>query len=791
MKHRILLPILIILTVAMLTLGIAAAETVYLNDNGYGDGTSADTPMGSLTLALEKVKDGGTIVITDTYSLLGPILEPEHEGEITITGGTMLFDDAGGKSRYYLNGPTKFEKITLKKGDSNTSKTGMVVARFNPVTFGEKVSVSNLLLYVLGGYQYENGGAQVVNEGEYITDRDSKITIKSGTYEYVIGFCRGNSTTEYTGTSYITVDGGTVKNLYGASFNGSYSGSTEITVNGGTVSNLYTAGDHTRRLNGSAKVTVNGGSITNFVINNVMGHTDVHFLGGTVDSITKSVAENVAQFVTDGKADLVVSKNVNIGDFIELFDTAKNEDGTPASAAGNVAVAQYTVLDKVPAESTAYEAKVYVANEAQGNGYSPDSPVDIKTAYQMLNGIDGTVVLINEIDLSKENFYEPDHENKIVITSYDGERYFDGGINTGKSKRVFFSGNTTIENTKINFESTALYVCRFNDVTFGSGVETVGSGSLYALAGHQMPTEDVVNEEVGSTLTVKSGDFYCVLGYTRGANGTYTFKGTQTLNLLGGNIKRVYGGVVQANVSDNVVINIDGANISEFIQLGGDQSNHSNNAVVNIKSGYIKQLDMRNVLRTTVVNWTGGTVDEFVCNNCEYGGKVNEEQLALANGYKDATYTLNYAGVTPTEAALALFTTVNASVGTTVKLTIGSTTAYINGEAQMLDAAPINRNNRTMLPVRFLANAFGVENDGIKWDAATRTATLTNSEVTIVVTIDAPLMTVNGETVALDSPAIIESNRTYLPVRAIANALGVSNENIAWDASTNTATLKK
>lgn len=128
---------------------------------------------------------------------------------------------------------------------------------------------------------------------------------------------------------------------------------------------------------------------------------------------------------------------------------------------------------------------------------------------------------------------------------------------------------------------------------------------------------------------------------------------------------------------------------------------------------------------------------------------------------------------------------------TEVKLTIGSTTAYINGVAQTLDAAPINRNNRTMLPVRFLANAFGVDNDGIKWDAATRTATLTNSSVTIVITIDAPTMTVNGETVALDSPAIIESNRTYLPVRAIANALGVSNDNIVWDAATNTATLVK
>ncbi|MBR5011755.1 MAG: copper amine oxidase N-terminal domain-containing protein, partial [Clostridia bacterium] len=128
---------------------------------------------------------------------------------------------------------------------------------------------------------------------------------------------------------------------------------------------------------------------------------------------------------------------------------------------------------------------------------------------------------------------------------------------------------------------------------------------------------------------------------------------------------------------------------------------------------------------------------------------------------------------------------------TVVELTIGSAKAYINGVAQTLDAAPINRNNRTMLPVRFLANAFGVNNDGIKWDAATRTATLSNATTTIVVTIDAPTMTVNGETVALDSPAIIESNRTYLPVRAIANALGVSNNNIIWDGATSTATLLK
>ncbi len=126
-----------------------------------------------------------------------------------------------------------------------------------------------------------------------------------------------------------------------------------------------------------------------------------------------------------------------------------------------------------------------------------------------------------------------------------------------------------------------------------------------------------------------------------------------------------------------------------------------------------------------------------------------------------------------------------------VELTIGSPVAYINTVAQTLDAAPINRNSRTMLPVRFLANTFGIDNDGIAWDDATKTATLKNATTTIVITIGAPSMTVNGAAVALDSPAVIESSRTYLPVRAIANALGVTNDNISWNDATKTATLIK
>ncbi len=47
----------------------------------------------------------------------------------------------------------------------------------------------------------------------------------------------------------------------------------------------------------------------------------------------------------------------------------------------------------------------------------------------------------------------------------------------------------------------------------------------------------------------------------------------------------------------------------------------------------------------------------------------------------------------------------------TILLTINSTTAYLNGAAQTLDTAPTIINDRTMLPIRFIAESFGFDVD--------------------------------------------------------------------------------
>ena len=56
-----------------------------------------------------------------------------------------------------------------------------------------------------------------------------------------------------------------------------------------------------------------------------------------------------------------------------------------------------------------------------------------------------------------------------------------------------------------------------------------------------------------------------------------------------------------------------------------------------------------------------------------------------------------------------------------IKLAISSNTLTVNGKTSQMDAAPVIRNGRTYLPVRYLAEALGYD---ISWDAATQTITL-------------------------------------------------------------------
>ena len=346
----------VLLVCLLACIGAAAADTtVYLNDGGNGDGTSASAPLGDMTEALVKVADGGKVVITDTYTI-GDIFEmPQHKGDVSITGGTLIM--AGDPAnRFYVSGPgkTTFEQITLRDG---TGKGFCIAGRFNEIVMGEGIDTTTAKIYVIGGYQKEFPEDMQLG-------LDAHVTIKSGKYHAVAGSSRGASSIMFEGTSHITVDGGEINMLLGGSCNGSAMGGADITINGGMVSQLMMAGDVTRRINGDATLTVNGGLIGQLLVNNIMGHATVNFNGGQIASATKSIEDKIQEFVTDGTATLNVNPDLNAAMVALAFDNVNYVGGKTPAATTEPAKTTTEAPVKTEEPVTTEETKDAAATEA-------------------------------------------------------------------------------------------------------------------------------------------------------------------------------------------------------------------------------------------------------------------------------------------------------------------------------------------------------------------------------------------------------------------------------------------
>ncbi len=85
------------------------------------------------------------------------------------------------------------------------------------------------------------------------------------------------------------------------------------------------------------------------------------------------------------------------------------------------------------------------------------------------------------------------------------------------------------------------------------------------------------------------------------------------------------------------------------------------------------------------------------------------------------------------------------------------------------DVVPVIKNDRTLVPVRVISESFGCD---VAWDGSTQTATITKGGKTIAIKIGSSSMMVDGVSVPLDAAAEIINDRTFVPLRAITEALG-------------------
>lgn len=120
-----------------------------------------------------------------------------------------------------------------------------------------------------------------------------------------------------------------------------------------------------------------------------------------------------------------------------------------------------------------------------------------------------------------------------------------------------------------------------------------------------------------------------------------------------------------------------------------------------------------------------------------------------------------------------------------IKVTIGSSTAFIDGKEETLTSPPAIVSGKTMVPLRFVGTAFGAT---FAYEPTTKTITITYEGKVVILQLGSKTATVDGVSVIVDPPAQSVKGSTMVPLRFIADIFGAQT---SYDGQTKTITVTK
>ena len=214
-----------------------------------------------------------------------------------------------------------------------------------------------------------------------------------------------------------------------------------------------------------------------------------------------------------------------------------------------------------------------------------------------------------------------------------------------------------------------------------------------------------------------------------------------------------------------------------------DFSKNTYNAYIN---GKIVEKDKELAVKTgKTISWfrlymeKNCTGDLLVDNLAIYEGdkprNIDEEVAAMPRSQPTIgaiesgtgkNYEINYADMSKLDGAVALL--------------LGSSNAYAKGSLTVVDeqnkeVMPVVVNNRTLVPVRFVAENFGAD---VSWNGDEQKASVALDGKVIDFIIDSPQIIIDGTASQTDVAPTVINNRTMLPLRALAESLG---KDVLWD----------
>ncbi|MCM3716429.1 stalk domain-containing protein [Alkalihalobacillus oceani] len=120
---------------------------------------------------------------------------------------------------------------------------------------------------------------------------------------------------------------------------------------------------------------------------------------------------------------------------------------------------------------------------------------------------------------------------------------------------------------------------------------------------------------------------------------------------------------------------------------------------------------------------------------------------------------------------------------TRLRNTFSPVSIEVDGERIALAEGAFTVQNRTVVPLRSIFERLGAS---VKWNSANREVQIESSEKSIRLPVHRPYAYLDGERVELDVSALLVDNRTYVPVRFIAEALGAKVE---WQSKEQTVRI--
>ncbi|MBR3870142.1 MAG: Ig-like domain-containing protein, partial [Clostridia bacterium] len=520
--------------------------------------------------------------------------------------------------------PVKNWKVTDENGrsvtyDRNTAETYVFTPEFDSAYKvlstveipTHTVKISEYRLYKTGNTRYLNGIPADIS-GVYVTDKNGNyldtvnsmstvyggsimynvettdITLNSGTINNLYG---GSNTRTVTGDIKITVNGGTVTNIYA----GSYKSSAEnikVVINNGTITNVY--GNNGGTIYGLVNYEVNGGKITNFYIGSNVANGNIQGVAQTEDELLAEHTEKDKGPIVVKEGELIsavfVQNGGTIGTLYGGGSVANSKvtgsvkmyfnSGTATTICGGGAAVSATVMDNVYIViSDGFSCTDIMAN-SPGSVYGTAYVVvpDYFNRYSIMGWNEDDDVISDDSNIPEDD--ESDETDDTEVVSNSGNVIVSGGYYNDEegipikvmSGKIYARGvpirvvAETTQNGEDEEDVTTTTRLWYFDENYDEETETpeIFSYETYVDADRNPVVLTGVwrklPQAISSSTTIYGG----------GMNGTVDKYPSTYIEFKGGTLNGVYGGGANNTVgAANLILDADEGNKISYIYAGG------------------------------------------------------------------------------------------------------------------------------------------------------------------------------------------------------------------------------